>query len=664
MDQASFTFMIKEYDSSLSIPEELPPVAAIKPEPEPAEVVVSPLGRNLAAQPAHTLADVLDVIDTWTDLPESTRKVHKSYIRTCGFVIASAQARAGGQLRTLSRKEVHLASMPFDIPWMNQWLHRNHWMVIGLKSEKSLQNALWGMRDIARQLGKLEPIHPPKTSSSSSWRPFLDVAVEDHTRPGITRFVAWCDGQAIEPAAVDAQTFVAYEAFVRSRLLHRNIPKLISSVKNHWKSTAAKVEGWPVLQFSGGHHSRTYTYPLSEYPLSFQNEVAAYARRLAGTEIRGPFRRIGTRRPLRPATIRYRLGCIRSAAAALVLSGRPISTIIGLADLVTPEAAEAILLFYWNRTSAARLARGDISDSEASQSSAGASSQTEGIAATLLTIARYDVKVEPDVLAQLKMMAADVRRPPQSGLTKKNRERLRQFDDPRVRLALLKLPGKLMKSALALTANPKIKPGVAARMAREAVMIGLLCRIPIRAQNLRTMRIGHNLKFPDASIRLANRLEFQASETKNWMDLEFSVGSSLANLLRIYIQKFLPFFSKQCPDFQEHGWLFPSAEGGAGPIGATTLAKCIKRPIAEYLGAEVYPHFFRSFAARLKLEHSPGSIEDVRLLLGDKTMTVVLRHYASLEPVTASRRHDELIEREQKRLSQIIAPPKGGRKGK
>ena len=155
MDQASFTFMTKEHVSSLSIAEEPPPVAAIEPEPELPDTAVSPQGRNLATQPVRTLADVLDVIDTWTDLPESTRKVQKSYIRTCGFVIASAQARAGGQLRTLSRKEVHLASMPFDIPWMNQWLHRNHWMVIGLKSEHSLQNALWGLRNIARELGML-----------------------------------------------------------------------------------------------------------------------------------------------------------------------------------------------------------------------------------------------------------------------------------------------------------------------------------------------------------------------------------------------------------------------------------------------------------------------------------------------------------------------------
>lgn len=660
MDQASFDFSIEPFATCLAVSTERDESAfGAEPPTVPHEGPVLPCARPaLPTLPVQTLADVLTVIDTWTDLPETTRDVLKSHIRTCGLAIATAQAREAGQLRKLSRKEVRMVTIPFDIAWLNGWLHRHPWRVVGLRSYNSFRNAKSGLRHVARRLGLLEEMQAPDISPGGSWQPFLDAAVSKYTRPGVNRFVAWCEDQDVLPSGVNIQTLQAYEGFARSRLVHKNIPKLISSIKNHWKKTAHEVEGWPVLQLPPVDRPGTYTYPISNYPQAFQDEVEAFARRLAGTERKGPFRRIGVRRPSRPATIELRVRCIRMAAAALVLSGQPIATIISLAVLVTPEAAETILLFYWNRTVDARREGMDLPAGEENHPNAGSSSQADAIAATLLAIARHNVVVEPFVLAQLKELAADIRRPKQSGLTKKNRERLRQFDDPRTRKDLLQLSGKLIKLAM----SSSMDPGDAARTARQAVMIGLLCRIPLRATNLRNLRMGRNLKFPDKSTNLANRLEFQASETKNWADLEFYVGSSLANLLRIYITRFLPYFAEQSPDYQEHGWLFPTGNGRPGPISVSTLGKCIRDPIAEHVGADANPHLFRSLAARLRLEASPGAIEDVRLLLGDKTMTIVLRHYASLEPVTASRRHDELIDREMARLSQPITTSTGREK--
>ena len=659
MHQASFDFVMEPLSPCHAIhPMEDAPEPAPEPPPLPIQVPAPCASRNKAVQPVRTLADALIAVDSWTHLPETARNVLKSHIRTCGLAIATAQAREAKQLRKLSRKEVRLAAMPFDIAWLNQWLHRHPWRVIGLKSNHSFMNAKSGLRYVARQLGMMETMRTPDISINGPWQPFLDVVISGYARPGINRFVAWCEKQDIRPLDVNLQTFDAYKEFVYSRLVQPNIPRLLASIKDHWKKTAMTVEGWPALDLSSADRPGTYTPPLSDYPQSFQEEVAAFARHLAGTERRGPFRRIGVRRPSRPTTITLRIRCIRMAAAALVLGGQPIGTITGLADLVTPEAAEKILLFYWNRTVEARRRRKELPSGEEHHPSAGSSSQADAIASTLLTIARHYVTVDPQVLAQLKEFATDIRRPKQNSLTRKNRERLRQFDDLRARKDLLQLPGKLMKLAM----RSDMKPGDAARTARQAVMIGLLCRIPIRANNLRNLRIGHNLKFGDGTSNLANRLEFQASETKNSAELTFFIGSFLANLLQTYIIRFLPYFSEPSPDFEEQGWLFPAGSGRAGPISKSTLGKCIRDPIAEHVGADANPHLFRSLAARLRLEHSPGAIEDVRLLLGDKTMDIVVRHYAALEPVTASRRHDELIDRETARLSRSDAPSKGREK--
>jgi hypothetical protein len=56
-------------------------------------------------------------------------------------------------------------------------------------------------------------------------------------------------------------------------------------------------------------------------------------------------------------------------------------------------------------------------------------------------------------------------------------------------------------------------------------------------------------------------------------------------------------------------------------------------------------HDFRAFTATLLLEDSPGALEDVRLLLGHKTMLTAERYYAYLKPSHASSRYQQVLKR-------------------
>jgi hypothetical protein len=100
---------------------------------------------------------------------------------------------------------------------------------------------------------------------------------------------------------------------------------------------------------------------------------------------------------------------IRCAASALVQQGHDPAAITGLATLVAVDAFKAIVRFFLARTGGKT------------------STQVHGIASTLKAIAKYWVKVAPDHLQQLTAFVRSLT-PKKKGMTRKNRERLRQFD--------------------------------------------------------------------------------------------------------------------------------------------------------------------------------------------------------------------------------------------
>ena len=110
-------------------------------------------------------------------------------------------------------------------------------------------------------------------------------------------------------------------------------------------------------------------------------------------------------------------------------SGRPPATLTGLADLVTLEAAAAILGFFLERAGNQPCA------------------QTQGLAARLKAIAEHHVQVTPEVLAQLQRMAQRLT-PPAQGMTDKNRDTLRQFAEPAMQRRLVNLPAELFARLL------------------------------------------------------------------------------------------------------------------------------------------------------------------------------------------------------------------------
>ena len=262
--------------------------------------------------------------------------------------------------------------------------------------------------------------------------------------------------------------------------------------------------------------------------------------------------------------------------------------------------------------------------------------QTGAIASALMIVARYHCKLDERVIGRFRTMAADVTPGRQTEVSDKNLDLLRQFDNPITLAKLLHLPAFLMDEAEKL----KDRPFEAARTARAAAAIEILLHVPLRIKNLAELRLGQHLKFADMRSGRISHLSLQAHEIKTKRSVEWSVGRDLDGLLQRYLRKFRPLLAPNGSDF-----LFPAGFGHAGPQSVTSAAASLKSIIADRISVLMNPHLFRSLAAKLVLEDNSGALEDVRQLLGDKTLAIVLAHYAAMEPGMAARRHDTLLQK-------------------
>src|SRR5689334_18998085 len=256
-----------------------------------------------------------------------------------------------------------------------------------------------------------------------------------------------------------------------------------------------------------------WTLPLAAFPASFRDDVQAWLARLAG---RDSLAEDGPDRPLRAASVQTRPMEIRMAASALVLAGTPVEQIRGLADLVQPEPFRAVL-----RQLLERYGR-----------------PTPGLhhlGVALKAVAQHHAKLPQKEMDQLRKLCrlVQVRH---TGLTRKNRDRLRPFDDPVLRDRLVTLPAELMRRA----DRPGHHPRKAALDAQRAAALEILLMAPLRMANLAALRLGTHVLFSGRGRDERAVLVVPAEEVKNGVDLEFPLPPESARLIRRYADRFLP----------------------------------------------------------------------------------------------------------------------------
>jgi hypothetical protein len=206
---------------------------------------------------------------------------------------------------------------------------------------------------------------------------------------------------------------------------------------------------------------------------------------LAWCGVVDPFADEARSRRLAPRTLRLTRDQIHAAVTALVKSGMKPDQIQSLADLVTERNLKNIL-------------RQRVADAGGQHKSF-----NHYLARALVRIAKEWVKVDAGVLAELKKAASKLPGPDRYDLTPKNKQFLRQFEDPEALRRLQALPAQLWKEVKSESLQ---KPNfrVLAK-AQAALGIGLLTYMPVRSENRRYAHLPKIRTWSDLNPRVGCR---------------------------------------------------------------------------------------------------------------------------------------------------------------
>jgi integrase len=461
---------------------------------------------------------------------------------------------------------------------------------------------------VARAIGLVGKTYPSRNTAPllPEWEDLLDATPKSLIRK-LSAGARFLSSRGATPSTVILAELLAYRDTILNDRLRANAEQAWDHFLWAWNRAAGRMpDTWPQIEIPRTAKREVYVYPFAFFPQEFEADVIAYADRLRNIDLDED----GPVRPARPATIKTRTYQLRAAASVLARSGADPATIDSIAKLVEVDNFKAILHFFMQRA-------GGKTSSNVAQ-----------MATCLRNAARHFVKVDD---AHDKHLARLCRRVAVQGggLTSKNRERLRPFDDPDVARDFLCLPETIRQHV----ERDKRAPAQKAVAAQLAAAIALLQAIPIRVANLAVIDLNRHLK----SLRKDVHLVISEVETKNRQTIDFKIPPYALDILRWYIRDYRPFLMREPTDA-----LFPGPSDQ--PKSSHTLGEQIKKAVFKFTGLAFNVHLFRHFAGKVFLDQQPGSYEVVRQVLGHKRIDTTTGFYSGAEVQRASTVFNQLVD--------------------
>jgi integrase len=498
------------------------------------------------------------------------------------------------------------ARIRLDIPAISQRLASVMPVAAGF-SHKTFANVRSDFLAAVRTSGVMPTPPPAKTPMSPSWSKLMAGQSSKRVRLGLSRFARWCSGKGIDPAQVSDAALEEFIDSVKRMTLHRKPNELHRNVAGIWNEVTEKSRSHLRRVVVPSFRRATKRVAWTGLPQSFRNDLEAYLNWCGGSD---EFAADARWRALAPQTVELQKNHVHAAVTALVGSGISPKTIKSLGGLVTIENFKRIL-----------RRRHDMVDGRENVFN-------RDLARTLIEIARRWVKASTVRPEELKRLAGKLPAPP-SGLTDKNKATLRQFDDPSNLRRLVELPDRLW-------AEVKRDKMPSLLKAQAALAIGMLCYMPIRPQNLWSLRFDEHI-FLHEGRGAVSSLELPAREVKNRTELAFDIPAHLAKMLIEYRNRITPKAIGRRPDR-----LFIKADGTAK--NQWSVSWLIRTYIRKRAGLQLSPHQFRHLSAKVALDAEPGSFETVRQLLGHKSLDTTVNAYAGISSRRAARHHQRLLE--------------------
>lgn len=184
----------------------------------------------------------------------------------------------------------------------------------------------------------------------------------------------------------------------------------------------------------------------------------------------------------------------------------------------------------------------------------------------------------------------------------------------------------------------RVAPTAAARF-RDALMLALLIRRPLRTANFSHLRIGHELK-PSAS---GWNIQIPGEQTKNGAPIEMPFPPVLLDALSCYLDGVRPCFPAAATS--NTLWLCKFGINRNPYWLYERIGKLTKR----LTGRAINPHMFRAIGATALAEESPDDLFAAADLLTHKHPSTTERYYIRARNLGASRRVAGLVSEAKKR---------------
>ena len=404
-------------------------------------------------------------------------------------------------------------------------------------------------------------------------------------------------------------TLEVWDAFVDETLHHssfKNPRETVRRVVIANNRARAKFTDWPLPELPKLVNPRLVSIPKSELPASFWADVDKYV--LTSSTPTADIFEENWAAQLAPDTLaRYR-DVVWRTASAQVHQGRKASEIVDLTALLDitwlKEATR-----WLHKHAGDKFLRDHLN-----------------MAATWVSIADNYVRPPEKTLEEIRdsFMTMIAKKLGSPEFSRRNIEKLEQFNDPKVVQEFLLLPFHIMdevrrKKAIAVE-------DAIAMMA--AVAIELLFTTMVRRKNLANADLKTN--FWPAKPRPDGTWTFRvkAKDVKNHKDLDFKLGKQTTHLIEFFLKECWPLLVKQ-PTTR----LFLRTDGT--PKGAQMMANLVVSTVRKRLDLDVNVHLFRHIGAMLFLDKHPGSLEVVRVMLGHGSTKTTEKFYARLKATKA-----------------------------
>jgi integrase len=322
---------------------------------------------------------------------------------------------------------------------------------------------------------------------------------------------------------------------------------------------------------------------------------------------------------LKPISVVTQKEAVRFAASALVRCGIDPKDITTLREVCKPESVEHALDYL-----AAHLG--------------GPTRTVENVAVVLAKVAKQSgvlVAAEMDkVKAALKTVRRLVKRYKRDQQDR-DQKLLDHLDaNPKTVDALLTLAQHTVRRVLK-TGRRTYRDALAIQY---ALILELWLCTSLRLKNMRHLRLDQHFSklVLDGIEHVVIRIP--AAEVKNGKALEHFLNQDTVDLLRLYVEDFLPILTKRNPSV----YLFPGR--GGQPKTPQVFRLQMNKFVREGTGLDgFHPHAIRKITSKIYLDQDPGGMEVVRRNLGD-TEEVARTVYAPRVHRASQRKYVQALE--------------------